>query len=250
MAKIGTIPEGATATTAIGYVDEKIAAIPAQVDYTVTCDTSTPAGVAKRYVLSQKGSAIATIDIPSDMVVSSGKVVENPAGQTAGTYIELTLANATKDKIYINVGDLIEYVTGAAAADGIITTSVDDNHVLTATIGDGTITKAKLAEAVKTSLGKADTALQAAALDPYAKTADVAAGYVAKNGTDRLMTADEGTKLAGIATGAQANKIEIVKVGGTALEITEKAVNISQISTDLLVNGNEPLILVCGNANE
>ena len=29
MAKIGTIPEGATATTAIGYVDEKIAAIPA-----------------------------------------------------------------------------------------------------------------------------------------------------------------------------------------------------------------------------
>ena len=250
MAKIGTIPESATATTAIGYVDEKIAAIPAQVDYTVTCDTSTPAGVAKRYVLSQKGSAIATIDIPSDMVVSSGKVVENPAGQTAGTYIELTLANATKDKIYINVGDLIEYVTGAAAADGIITTSVDANHVLTATIGDGTITKAKLAEAIKTSLGKADTALQAAALDPYAKTADVAAGYVAKNGTDRLMTADEGTKLAGIAAGAQVNKIEIIKVGGTALEIAaaDKSVNITEISTDLLKQGNNTLVLMGGNA--
>ena len=250
MAKIGTIPEGATANTAIGYVDEKIAAIPAQVDYTVTCDTSTPAGVAKRYVLSQKGSAIATIDIPSDMVVSSGKVVENPAGQTAGTYIELTLANATKDKIYINVGDLIEYVTGATATDGIITTSVDANHVLTATIGDGTITKAKLAEAVKTSLGKADTALQAAALDPYAKTADVAAGYVAKNGTDRLITAEEGAKLAGIAAGAQVNKIEIVKVGGTALEIAaaDKSVNITEISTDLLKQGNNTLVLMGGNA--
>ena len=250
MAKIGTIPDGATATTAIGYVDEKIAAIPAQVDYTVTCDTSTPAGVAKRYVLSQKGSAIATIDIPSDMVVSSGKVVENPAGQTAGTYIELTLANATKDKIYINVGDLIEYVTGAAAADGIITTSVDENHVLTATIGDGTITKAKLAEAVKTSLGKADTALQAAALDPYAKTEDIAAGYVAKNGTDRLITAEEGAKLAGIATGAQVNKIEIVKVGGTALEIAadDKSVNITEISTDLLKQGTDTLVLMGGNA--
>ena len=248
--KVGSIPEGSSATTVVGYVDEKVGAIPAQTDYSVTCNTTTPEGYAKRYTLSQCGNQIASIDIPSDMVVSSGKVVENPAGQTAGTYIELTLANATKDKIYINVGDLIEYVTGAAAADGIITTSVDDNHVLTATIGDGTITKAKLAEAVKTSLGKADTALQAAALDPYAKTADVAAGYVAKNGTDRLMTADEGTKLAGIATGAQVNKIESVKVGGTALEITEKAVNISQISTDLLVNGNETLILVCGNANE
>lgn len=249
MAKIGTIPESATATTAIGYVDEKIAAIPAQVDYTVTCDTSTPAGVAKRYVLSQKGSAIATIDIPSDMVVSSGKVVENPVGQTAGTYIELTLANATKDKVYINVGDLIEYVTGDTATDGIITTSVDTNHVLTATIGDETITKAKLTEAVQTSLDKADTALQAAALDPYAKTEDIAASYVAKNGTDRLITADEGAKLAGIAAGAQVNKIETVKVGGTALKIaSDKSVNIAEISTDLLKQGTDTLVLMGGNA--
>lgn len=251
MAKIGTIPEGATATTAIGYVDEKIAAIPAQVDYSVTCDTSTPAGVAKRYVLSQKGSAIATIDIPSDMVVKSGTVetkAEAGVWGVAGTYLVLTLANATSDKVYINVSDLIEYVTGARAADGIITTSVDDNHVLTATIGDGTITKAKLAEAVQTSLGKADTALQAAALDPYAKTEDVAAGYVAKNGTDRLMTADEGTKLAGIAAGAQVNKIETVKVGGTALAITEKAVDITEISTDLLKQGTDTLVLKGGNA--
>lgn len=250
MAKIGIIPEGATATTAIGYVDEKIAAIPTQTDYTVTCNTTTPEGYAKRYILSQCGNQIASIDIPSDMVVSSGKVVENPVGQTAGTYIELTLANATKDKIYINVGDLIEYVTGAAAADGIITTSVDDNHVLTATIGDGAITKTKLATAIQTSLGKADTALQAAALEPYAKTADVAAGYVAKNGTDRLMTADEGTKLAGIAAGAQANKIEIVKVGGTALTIiaADKSVDITKISTDLLTQGTQTLVLMGGNA--
>lgn len=248
MAKIGTIPEGATATTAIDYVGEKIAAIPAQTDYTVTCNATTPEGYAKRYTLSQCGSQIVSIDIPSDMVVSSGKVVENPAGQTAGTYIELTLANTTKDKIYINVGDLIEYVTGAKAADGIITTSVDDNHVLTATIGDGKITKAKLASAVQASLGKADTALQAAALEPYAKTTDVEAGYVAKNGTDRLMTADEGTKLAGIATGAQVNKIEAVKVGGVALDIADKAVDITEISTDLLTQGNMTLILKGGNA--
>lgn len=252
MAKIGTIPEGATATTAIAYVDEKIAAIPAQVDYTVTCDTSTPAGVAKRYVLSQKGSAIATIDIPSDMVVSSGTVetkAEAGVWGNAGTYLVLTLANATSDKVYINVSNLIEYVTGATATDGIITTSVDANHVLTATIGDGTITKAKLTEAVQTSLGKADTALQAAALDPYAKTEDIAASYVAKNGTDRLITADEGAKLAGIAAGAQVNKIEAVKIGGTALTIaTDKSVNITEISTDLLKQGTDTLVLMGGNA--
>lgn len=251
MAKIGTIPEGATATTAIGYVDEKIAAIPAQVDYSVTADTSTPAGVAKRYVLSQNGSAIVTIDIPKDMVVSSG-VVETKAEAgvwgVAGTYLVLTLANATSDKVYINVGDLIEYVTGAAAADGIITTSVDANHVLTATIGDGKITKAKLVQTVQDSLALADTALQAAALEPYAKTADVEAGYVAKETGKRLMTDAEGTKLAGVATGAQVNVIESVKVGGTALDITDKAVDITAISTDLLTQGTMTLVLNGGNA--
>lgn len=250
MAKIGTIPEGATATTAIDYVDEKIAAIPAQVDYSVTVDSSsaTPTNVAKRYIFTQKGSPIATIDIPSDMVVSSGKVVENPTGQPSGTYIELTLANATKDKIYIDVGDLIEYVTGAAASDGIITTKVDENHVLTATIGEGTITKAKLVDTVQTSLGKADTALQAAALEPYAKTADVASGYVAKETGKRLMTDAEGTKLGGVATGAQVNVIESVKVGGTALTVTNKAVDITSISTDLLAQGAQTLVLKGGNA--
>ena len=243
MTKIGTIPEGATATTAIGYVDEKIAAIPAQTDYTVTCNATTPEGYAKRYTLSQCGSQIVSIDIPSDMVVSSGKVVENPAGQTAGTYIELTLANATKDKIYINVGNLIEYVTGAKAADGIITTAVDDNHVLTATITDGTITKAKLASSVQTSLGKADTAIQQAGLNSALE------GYVAKHDTDRLMTAAEGTKLGGIETGAQKNVIETVKVGGTALTVTEKAVDITAISTDLLTQGTEEIIFNCGSVD-
>lgn len=248
MAKIGDIPESSKATTAIGYVDEKIAAIPAQTDYTVECTTTTPEGYAKRYTLSQCGNQIATIDIPADMVVSSGKVVENPTGQPAGTYIELTLANATKDKIYINVGDLIEYVTGAEAADGIITTAVDDNHVLTATIGDGKITKAKLAAAVQASLGLADTALQAAALEPYAKTADIEAGYVAKETGKRLMTDAEGTKLAGIATGAEVNVLEAVKVGGVALDIADKAVDITEISTDLLKQGTQTLVLKGGNA--
>ena len=96
------------------------------------------------------------------MVVSSGSVVANPEGQAAGTYIELVLANADSDKLYINVGDLIEYVTGAEAADKIVTISVDANHVATATIADGSIPATKLATAVQTSLNNADSALQAA----------------------------------------------------------------------------------------
>lgn len=252
MAKIGVIPTTAKATTAIGYIDEQIKAVKDNlVDYTVTADATTPAGVAKRYVLSQNGSEIVTIDIPKDMVVSSGTVetkAEAGVWGVAGTYLVLTLANATSDKIYINVSDLIEYVTGAAASDGIITTSVDANHVLTATIGDGKITKAKLVKSVQDSLEKADTALQAAALEPYAKTSEVKAGYVAKEDGKQLMTVAESTKLAGIAANAQVNVIEAVKVGGTPLEIVDKAVNIAAISTDLLTQGADTLILNGGTA--
>ncbi len=251
MVKIGTIPEGAKATTAIGYVDEKIAAIPAQVDYSVTADTSTPAGVAKRYVLSQNGSEIVTIDIPKDMVVSSGTVeVKTDVGVwgVAGTYLVLTLANATSDKVYINVGDLIEYVTSGSKTGDMVEIKIDAEHKVTAVINDGTITKAKLVKSVQDSLALADSALQAAALEPYAKTADVEAGYVAKETGKRLMTDAEGTKLAGIDTAALSNKIEVVKVGGTALDIADKAVDITAISTDLLTQGTMTLVLNGGNA--
>ena len=253
--KVGSIPEGSSATTVVGYVDEKVGAIPAQTDYSVTVTPSTVEGLAKRYTVHQEATGLdVNIDIPTDMVVKSGAVVTNPEGQTAGTYLVLTLANATNDKVYIDVGNLIEYVTSGSGANDMVKIAVSADHKVTASITDGSITKAKLAAAVQGSLDKADSAIQqgglTAALAPYAKTADVARDYVAKETGKRLMAEAEGTKLEGIEAGAQVNKIESVKVGGTALEITEKAVNISQISTDLLVNGTETLILNCGNANE
>lgn len=252
--KVGSIPGGSKATTVVGYVDEKVGAIPAQTDYSVTVTPSTVDGLAKRYTIHQEATGLdVNIDIPTDMVVKSGTVVTNPVGQPAGTYLILTLANATNDKVYIDVGNLIEYVTSGSGANDMVKIAVSADHKVTASITDGSITKAKLATAVQNSLDKADSAIQPAglttALAPYAKTADVAEGYVAKETGKRLMAEAEGTKLEGIEAGAQVNKIESVKVGGTALEITEKAVNISQISTDLLVNGTETLILNCGNAN-
>ena len=242
--KVGTIPEDATATTVVGYVDEKIGKIPAQTDYTVTVTPSDVTGVAKRYTIAQASTGLnVNIDIPKDMVVSSGTVETNPAGQPAGTYLVLTLANATNDKVYINVGSLIEYVTSGSKTGDMVVVDVSADHKVTATITDGTITKAKLATAVQTSLGKADTAIQQAGLNSALE------GYVAKNGTDRLMTAAEGTKLEGIETGAQKNVIETVKVGGTALTVTEKAVDITAISTDLLTQGTEEIIFNCGSVD-
>lgn len=56
--------------------------------------------------------------------------------------------------------------------------------------------------------------------------------YVKKNGTDRLITAAEAAKLAGIAEGAQVNVIESIKLNGTALSIDAKAVNIPLVTAD------------------
>ena len=99
-------------------------------------------------------------------------------------------------------------------------------------LGDETI------YAVKGSIVNADISADAAidqskianlATDLAAKLDSTVAAstYVAKNGTDRLMTAAEGTKLQGIAAGAQVNVIEEIQVNGTKVEPTGKVVNVT-----------------------
>lgn len=135
--------------------------VPEGTNYTVTVTESSPEGYAKAYTFTQLGSTIATVNIPKDMVVESGEVVVNPQGQLAGTYLHLVLANADESDIYINVSDLIEYVTSGSQAGDMVVIDIDAQHRVTATITDGTVTKAKLDNSVQTTLNKADSALQA-----------------------------------------------------------------------------------------
>lgn len=112
------------------------------------------------YHLTKDGVNTGTaINIPKDMVVQSGEVVTDPEGQSAGTYIKLVLQNV-EEPLYINVGNLIEYVTSGSIESDMVVVAVSDEHKVTATITDGTITKTKLETSVQTSLNKADTALQ------------------------------------------------------------------------------------------
>lgn len=208
--------------------------IPAAAEYSIVKDANAVDGYAATYRLTKGGENVgAAINIPKDMVVKTGSVETNPEGKAAGTYLVLVLANATEDKIYIPVDSLIEYVTSGSSAEDMVVVSVDQiTHKVTATITNGTITKEKLHADVQTALNKANSAIQTADLAPYAKSADVESAYVKKNGTDRLITAAEGTKLAGIAEGAQVNVIESIKLNGTALNIDAKAVNIPLVTAD------------------
>lgn len=75
---------------------------------------------AKSYVLSQGNKEIGTINIPKDMVVSSGSLqsvtsVDNPytGAKVGDKYIDLVIANSTSEHIYIPVSDLIDtYLAG------------------------------------------------------------------------------------------------------------------------------------------
>lgn len=135
---------------------------------------------AQTYTLKQGKVVVGTIDIPKDMVVESGTVATNPAGQPQGTYLVLTLANATSDKIYINVGKLVDIYTAKQnatkvqltidsltreisadiKAGSIASTDLATNSVITTKIADKNVTLAKLADSVQASLTKADGAVQ------------------------------------------------------------------------------------------
>ncbi|MGM9608355.1 MAG: hypothetical protein ACI3XJ_12705 [Oscillospiraceae bacterium] len=133
--------------------------VPDATEYSIVKDTAS-GDYAAVYHLTKDGTNVGVaINIPKDMVVQSGSVVTDPDGQASGTYIKLILQNVA-DPLYINVGDLIEYVTSGSSAGDMIVVTVSDDHKVTATITDGSITKAKFEGSVQASLGKADTAVQ------------------------------------------------------------------------------------------
>lgn len=137
--------------------------IPAAAEYTI--EKAAESGeYAAVYALKKDGVQVgASINIPKDMVVESGSVVENPEGQAEGTYIKLVLQNV-EEPLYINVGSLIEYVTSGSAAGDMVVIAVSDDHKVTATITDGSITLAKLATEIQTAIGKAHSHENAAVL--------------------------------------------------------------------------------------
>ena len=142
---------------------------------------------SKRYGIYQggEGSAstpdptelLANIDIPKDMVVESGSVVEiffdssddtlhegsisgpdvteaikgagvTPTSADAGKYIKLVIANASSTAIYIKVTDLVDLYTGGSST--YIDVTIDGSNVITASLNATAIAL----------LNKADSAVQ------------------------------------------------------------------------------------------
>lgn len=209
-------------------------------EYSIVKDTTSE--YAATYHLTKDGVNVgAAINIPKDLVVESGEVktLDEGVWGSAGTYIVLTLANATNDKIYVRVDDLIEYVTSGSTNDSQVIVAIDDDHKVTATIGAGKIgttelannavttdkitdknvTEAKLEQNVQDALALARTALQSH--QDISGKADKVTGATAGNfaGLDANGNlTDSGKKAADfeVAGAAEAAKAELIGQSGDA----------------------------------
>lgn len=181
-----------TIIAAINELDAEISDLTSDSKVSLETAETATAGYLKTYELYQgkdkNKTLVGRIDIPKDLVVTSGEIVNDPEGQPAGKYIKLTIANQ-EAPVYINVKDLVDVYTEEKNAtqvqiaisdanvvsativaksigtteltDSAVTTAkINDSAVTTAKIADENVTKEKLASGVQTSLDKADSALQ------------------------------------------------------------------------------------------
>lgn len=167
-----------TVRTDAGEEGLYVAPAAAASEYSLTKDTTPSAGMAATYHLTKDGvNTGVAIDIPKDLMVQSGSVVNVDGEGNTGTFIKLVLNDAANTALYINAADLVEYVTSGSVAGDMVFVTVDPStHKVTADITDGTVTKAKLHVDVQTSLGKADTALQEASITESATDGSLTVG--------------------------------------------------------------------------
>ena len=195
---------------------------PTAAEYTCEKLTTAETGYAASYAIKKDGVQVgATINIPKDMVVSSGTVeTKSTSGAwgEAGTYLVLTLANATSDTVYINVGDLIEYVTSGSQTGDQVVIAISSDHKVTATISAGTITATELSSGVNADIAKGvaaktatDAILDGTTLDSFADVETALSGKQGNLSEAQLAACNSGItaakveKLDGVEAGAQKN---------------------------------------------
>ena len=157
-----------------------------QTDYSLTIQTpaSPDASYAAQYEFRQCGDVLATINIPKDMVVQEGSVVDitfsedrlydgqtdvtekikgagvTPTEADAGKYVKLVIANKTDSTLYIKATDLVDVYTAQQSA-AQVQLAISNANEISATIVAGSIGTTELSTEVNASLAKAGTALQA-----------------------------------------------------------------------------------------
>ena len=112
----------------------------------------------KSWTFTQGGTEIAKVEVPFDIFVDTGAVVEHD-GETC---LELTLKDGSV--VHIPVNKLVDVYTGGQT--DTISVTVGEDFVISAEVRDGSITTAKLADKAVTAAKIADKTIT------YAQIAD------------------------------------------------------------------------------
>lgn len=225
-AEDGTIGVGAVTMDKVTGLNDKLTAIENGIPtYSIEKDADS-GDYAAVYHLKKNDEIVGVpINIPKDMVVESGSVVTDADATHKGVYIKLVLANATNDVIWIPASGLVEYVTSGSSVGDMVVVAVSADHKVTATITDGTITKAKLDTDIQTALDKAHSHSNIEELNK------IVAGDKAKWDS----AAENATKVEGSETNGN------IKVDGVETTV--------YTLPDTVINTSDVLILNCGNAD-
>lgn len=185
---------------------------------------------ANVYEVTQGGTVVGTINIPKDMVVESGEVVdvdgvkniklvlqnvEAPLYIPVGSLVDIYVAKAEAAQVQVEINSNTREISAHIVAGSVTSVELADNAVITAKIADANVTKAKLSAEVQASLAKADVAEDNA--KAHADSLDEA--------MDLRMQAVE-AKLTGTGEGTVDEKIEAAKeaaIEAAAADATSKA---------------------------
>lgn len=173
----------------------------------VTITESTPADpstILKKYTFTQNGTQIGVIDIPKDLVVTGGEVVE----KSGVKYLRLHIANQTAP-VDIPVADLVDVYT---AGNGI---EISNTNVVSAKVATGNGLSVDT-EGIKMALSSSTAAGAMSAADKAKLDGITDASLAAWNA-------------------AQPNVIESVHVNGKKASINNKDASVTLAGTDVLV---------------
>ena len=209
---IGTAGESANT---LGKVADLINTLTTGSNVSISTATTTE-GYLKSYTFSQNGSEIGTIDIPKDLVVTSGQVTLDDQNRKV---LRLTIANQA-EPVDILVSDLVDVYTEGNGIE----------------ISTGNVISAKVVAGNGLSVGANGIAMAAASAS-----------------ADGAMSSADFTKLAGIASGAQVNVLEGVQVNGADLTPdANKKVNVTITAGTnngtISVNGSDVAVTGLGSA--
>ena len=193
-------------------------------------------------------------------VLNGTETVEGSVKKTVNDAINDFASKISEDGTVNTFKELVDYVAehGSQYTDAIADIAANKSAI-------GTLNGTGAGSVKKT----VDDAISALNINDYAKSADVESTYVKKETGKSLISDDLITKLTNIDTDALSNKIEKITVNGTEQTITSKTValesykgdgtsiendttnhtlSIKSVSTDLLTQGVNTLILNGGSA--